>query len=130
MSINYAVLVVEPEAELRETIARQLVRRGYAVTAVNHPRQALAVATFKDFGAAVIGGDLPEIDSVTLVTRLQRLINELRPIVLSQEGSLSVANCARVVERSLPGPALELAILAAIHAPRVTPTDALAVQGA
>ena len=127
MSVNYSVLVVEPETELRETITRQLLRRGYNVTAVNHPRQALAVATFKDFAVAVVGAELPEIECTILVERLQRLIGDLKPIVVSDIAALPrVTAGVSVIERSLSSASLEQAILAAIHAPRDEESLALA----
>lgn len=119
MSVNYAVLVVEPDPQLRELLSQRLLRRGYTVTAVSHPRQALAVATFKDFSVALLGADLPEIDALTLIDRLGRLMGHLRPIVLAD----AVVNFdwpahVAVVDRLLATELLEQAILAAMNSTR------------
>ncbi|HTN75353.1 MAG TPA: response regulator [Pirellulaceae bacterium] len=119
MSVNYSVLVVEPQAELRAVVAQHLTRRGYTVTAVDHPRQALALATFRDFRTAVVAAQLPEIDCGTLVERLRRLIGEVGAVVLAEPTEMAgLPVWVRGVDRTLSTTQLEHALSAAVLVPR------------
>lgn len=127
MSVNYAVLVVEPELELRTWLTQRLLRRGYSVTAVDHPRQALVAAMAKDFCLAVVSSDLPEIDCPTLVTRLQRLAGELRSIVLVDDVTVpSLSDGVPLVHKAQPTHELEASLVAAISSRRATDLSAFA----
>lgn len=83
MSVNYAVLLVEPDHSLRFGLAQRLERRGYHVTAVEHPRKSLAAATFHDYRVVLAGEQLPDIDAPELFERLRRLMGSVASIAVT-----------------------------------------------
>lgn len=77
------VLLVEPNVSLSESLCKALLAAGIEVIRVSHPRQALEAATCHDFDVAVIDTKLPEMDGIDLMERLQRLVANLRTILVS-----------------------------------------------
>ena len=77
------LLIVESDRALLDRLARHFSARGFAVTAVHHPRQALASATRQRFDRAVVGRSLPEFDGVRLAGKLKRMMGRLRLVMLS-----------------------------------------------
>lgn len=78
------LLIVESDRALLDRLARHFSSLGYAVTAVHHPRQALATATQRHYDQAVIGLTLPEVDGMRLASKLKRLLGGLRLVMLSE----------------------------------------------
>jgi len=54
------------------------------VTAVYHPRQALATATRRRFDQAIVGRWFPELDGVRLAGKLKRMLGAVRLVMLSE----------------------------------------------
>lgn len=77
------LLIVESDRALLDRLARHFTGLGFAVTAVHHPRQALASATRQRFDRAVVGLSLPEVDGVRLAGKLKRMMGKLRLVLLS-----------------------------------------------
>ena len=69
------ILVVEDDAELRETVTRILERLGYRVMPAEDPERALNFATFSSADLVLMDVLLPQMSGVTLA---QKIIN-LRP---------------------------------------------------
>jgi len=91
MPLNFSMLIVEGNQELRDRLSRHFLSLGYDVMALHHPRQALSVATFKHFNVALIDDSLPEMDGLALMQRLKRLILGLRVIVMPTRDSREFA---------------------------------------
>jgi DNA-binding response OmpR family regulator len=83
MPDKYSLLIVENDAALLELLTRNFIRRGYAVTPVSHPRQALAAVAVKPFDLALLDGSLPEHDGIWLTRELKLRVADLQVVVLS-----------------------------------------------
>ncbi len=88
MSGRAAILIVEDEAPYRELLARQLAKRGYAVTAVGSAEEALA-APLPDL--AICDVSLPGMTGLELIRRLKEAPEGIETIVLTGQGSIEVA---------------------------------------
>lgn len=78
------LLIVESDRALLDRLARHFANRGFSVTAVHHPRQALATATKRRFDQAVVGMSLPDFDGLRLAGKLKRMLGRLRLVILSE----------------------------------------------
>ena len=85
MKQRESILIVAAEAAEREKVARRCLERGYATTAVSHPRQALAAASCHSFAAAIVDHKLPEINGLQLSKRLRGLVAGLKILLLSSD---------------------------------------------
>jgi two-component system response regulator PfeR len=79
-----ALLIVESNQTLLDRMARHFSAKGYAVTAVHHPRRALASAMQRQYAQAVIGQTLPEFDGIRLAEKLKRQLGDMRLILLAE----------------------------------------------
>ena len=82
MSIKRSLLLVDDDGEFVDILTRRFLKLGYAVTALNHPREAMQAVSFSQFDAAVIDQGLPETDGIDLMQQLLGRI-DLRVIILS-----------------------------------------------
>ncbi len=78
MPSDSAILLVENDSDLLATLSRKLIRRGFTVTLVKHPRQALEAASFKRFQVAVVDHRLPERSGSQLTRQLKLLVADLQ----------------------------------------------------
>ena len=83
MPLQYSLLIVEDDLDTLDALSRWFIRTGFDVTPVFHPRQALSAATIKPFHVALIDYTLPEMDGLCLCQRLQRIVRDLRVILLA-----------------------------------------------
>ena len=83
MPREHSLLIVENDAALLDLLTLNFIQRGYAVTPVHHPRQALEAATIKSFELALLDGSLPERDGIWLTRELKLRIADLQVIILS-----------------------------------------------
>lgn len=83
MPREHSLLIVENDAALLDLLTRNFIQRGYAVTPVGHPRQALEAAAVKSFDVALLDGSLPEHDGIWLMRELKLHIAHLQVIILS-----------------------------------------------
>src|SRR5260221_14325682 len=83
--MNCSLLIVEDDPDQLVILARRFPRLGYHVTAAHHPRQALAAATLHPFQVAIFKHTLPEIDGISLTSRLHALRQDVQVIVLTSE---------------------------------------------
>ena len=93
MPLDYSLLIVEDDEDLLDDYTRWFVRRGYDVTAVHHPRQALEAVTLKDFRVAVVDEGLPEMSGIELMQQLKRLA-DIQVIMLSGSSEPTVKSQA------------------------------------
>jgi DNA-binding NtrC family response regulator len=83
MPLDCSLLIVESDAELRRARTRIFLDQGIAVTALWHPRQALAAATLRHFDVALLDATLPETSAIELMRMLHRRIAHLQVILLT-----------------------------------------------
>jgi len=83
MANKHRILLVDDDRESTELLCRRLLRSGFEVTELNHPRQALEAASLRDFDVAVLDRSLPEIDGVRLMQMLRGHNADLQVVFLS-----------------------------------------------
>ena len=83
MATDPSLLIVEKDADLLDLLVRNFTRRGYSVTGVRHPRQALAAANVCQYRVAVVDYTLHETDGIRLMKMLQRTTADLSVVMLS-----------------------------------------------
>ena len=83
MPTKYRVLLVDDDREFADVLCRRLLKSGYQVTALHHPRRALEAASQTTFHVAVLDRSLPEIDGVRLMRMLKGRIANLQVVFLS-----------------------------------------------
>jgi len=79
------LLIVEKEPLELENLARTFIADGYQVVVIGHPRQALEAASFRQFHAAIINYDLPDMDGIELTRRLRATQRSLQVILLADK---------------------------------------------
>ncbi len=83
MSLEHKLLIVENDESLLDLLSRNFYQRGYEVTPVCHPRQALEAASITPFHVALMDGSLPEHDGIWLMIELHRYLADLQVVILS-----------------------------------------------
>ncbi len=89
-----SVLLVEDDHTLQDALTRRLIRRGFDVTPVSHPRQALGAAAHHPYDVAIIDQLLPETNGIALMKLLRGCHGTLKVILLSGGGSDSPEDAA------------------------------------
>jgi len=80
------LLLVEDELKLREQLAQQLQRDGYAVDSAADGREALYLAGEFDYDLAVIDLGLPVVDGLTVIRTLREQQRRFPILVLTARG--------------------------------------------
>lgn len=78
-----SLLIVESDRERLSDLTRRFAQQGYAVIPVHHPRMALAAASSRNFGVAVVDAELPEMDGAELMRKLLLRVNGLQGVLLT-----------------------------------------------
>lgn len=78
-----SILLVERDKDLREILTRALLRRGFRVTAVEHPRQALEAATIRRHQVAILDQVPSDQPSDWLMRKLKCQTAGLQVILLA-----------------------------------------------
>ncbi|HMC66685.1 MAG TPA: sigma-54 dependent transcriptional regulator [Gemmataceae bacterium] len=86
-----AVLIVDDEPLIRDTLAEYLVQEGYEVAACGDGEQALALAAERRFDVALCDVQLPGIDGIELLDRLLKLSPELFVLLITAYGTVENA---------------------------------------
>ena len=79
----HSLLIVEDDVDQLKLLSATFVRTGYRVVSVQHPRQALEAASFRQFQVVLLDGSLPEMDGLELMQRLKRTQDGVQVIFLS-----------------------------------------------
>ena len=87
---SIALLLVDEEDDFRETAADYFDRLGHRVTAVASGAEAIAAIGKQEFEVAVLDVHMPELDGLTLLSRLLEEDDELQVLMLT--GGASVDN--------------------------------------
>jgi DNA-binding NtrC family response regulator len=123
-----AVLIVDDEELIRETLAEYLSSEGLAVTACGSGEEALERAARQRFDVALCDMQLPGIDGLTLLDRLQRLSPETSVLLITAYAT--VENAVEAFKRGahdyLMKPILLDEVLAKLH--RLQANRALALE--
>ncbi|MDB5213274.1 MAG: response regulator [Myxococcaceae bacterium] len=91
---RYTVLVVDDEAEVVETLKRNLRSEPYAVIGTTSPKEALAIVDAGGIDLVIADIDMPEMDGLSLVARIQRSHPDVIRILLTGDASLESAMTA------------------------------------
>lgn len=80
------LLLVEDEAPLREQLAQQLQRNGYAVDSAADGREALYLIQEYDYDLAIIDLGLPVVDGLSVIRKTRELQKRFPILVLTARG--------------------------------------------
>lgn len=83
MPNEHRILLVDDDREFSDLLCQRLLRCGYQVTELWHPRQALEAASLRDYDVVVLDRGLPEIDGFRLMRILRGLVANLQVVFLS-----------------------------------------------
>jgi DNA-binding NtrC family response regulator len=81
--MSCSLLIVEDDLGQLAMLNAKFVRAGYQVVSVNHPRQALQAASFRQFQVALLDASLPDMDGLELMHRLKRIQDGVQVVILS-----------------------------------------------
>jgi two-component system OmpR family response regulator len=82
------VLIVEDEDDIRNLLALNLKRAGFAVLTAPDGETGLALADATDFDAAIVDVMLPKLDGISLVKRLRAARRPIPVLFLSAKSSV------------------------------------------
>ncbi|MDX1947930.1 MAG: sigma-54 dependent transcriptional regulator [Pirellulaceae bacterium] len=85
------LLVVDDDAELRETLVRRFELSGFAVRGAASSEEALDLAQRRHFDVAVLDMMLPGISGLELLKKLKELYPESEVILLTGQGTIETA---------------------------------------
>lgn len=91
---RHGVLVVDDEAEVVETLKRNLRNEPYDVIGTTSPREALALVDRGGIDLVIADIDMPEMNGLSLVARLQGSHPNVVRILLTGDASLESAMTA------------------------------------
>jgi DNA-binding NtrC family response regulator len=77
------ILIVDDEPLIRETLAEYLVQEGFSVVACGSAEEALVQASEKCFQVALCDVQLPGMDGLVLLERLQRISSETFVVLIT-----------------------------------------------
>jgi len=85
------ILIVDDDVNLRRTLALILRRRGYSVTAAEHPAEAMQRLTSSLFDLVFVDLKMPEGDGIALVAQVRAGWPELPLLILTGHATLEAA---------------------------------------
>ena len=91
---RHTVLVVDDEAEVVETLKRNLRGEPFTVVGTTSPAEAIALIEAGGIDLLVADIDMPEMDGLSLVARIQRTHPHVIRILLTGDASLESAMTA------------------------------------
>ncbi len=83
MQNEHRILLVDDDQEFSDLLCRQLLKSGYQVTALTHPRQALEAASLCDYEVAILDRNQPEIEYLRLMRMLTASIGHLQVVIIA-----------------------------------------------
>jgi DNA-binding NtrC family response regulator len=88
---NIDLLLVDDDAEFRDTVARRFSRSGYRVQEAGGGVEALELAARRQFDVAVVDLKMPGMSGVELLDKLKAAHAECEVVLLTGEGSIETA---------------------------------------
>ncbi|MGD8395977.1 MAG: response regulator [Candidatus Eiseniibacteriota bacterium] len=82
------VLIVDDEAELRETLAERMTARGLTVATAASGAEALEILEHRDFDAVVLDLAMPGLDGVETLRRMLSINPDLQVILLTGQATV------------------------------------------
>ncbi len=88
------ILIVEDEEMLRESLAELLAEEGYQIAQATNGQEAYELVLVQPVDLVLTDVRMPEMDGITLLSRLQQLMPETPVIVLTAYGTVENAVAA------------------------------------
>ncbi|HVC99391.1 MAG TPA: sigma-54 dependent transcriptional regulator [Pirellulales bacterium] len=88
---NVDLLLVDDDAEFRDTVARRFLRSGYRVQQAGGGVEALELTARRQFDVAVVDLRMPGMSGVELLDKLKAAGAECEVVLLTGEGSIETA---------------------------------------
>lgn len=85
------LLLVEDEADFRDTCARWMTRKGHEVDQAGNAQEALALCDRRHFDVAVVDMNMPGISGLELLERMQSANIDTQVIILTGQGTIESA---------------------------------------
>jgi DNA-binding NtrC family response regulator len=85
------LLLVDDDADFRETVARRFMRRGFQVQEATHGEQALQLAALRQFDVVVLDMVMPGISGIQVLEQLKLTHPECEVILLTGQGTIETA---------------------------------------
>ncbi len=85
---RHHILLVEDDADLAQTVARELQDRGYAATHVADGPGAIAAVHVSQFDLLIVDRLLPSLDGISLIKQIRAESNHIPVLVLSSLSSV------------------------------------------
>jgi DNA-binding NtrC family response regulator len=85
------LLLVDDDADFRETVARRFTRRGFRVHEANHGEQALQMADLRQFDVVVLDMVMPGMSGIQVLEQLKLMHPECEVILLTGQGTIETA---------------------------------------
>jgi len=85
------LLVVEDDADFRETCARWMTRKGHRVETAANGHEALEICDRKVFDVAIVDMNMPGLSGLELLERLKSTQIETEVIILTGQGTIETA---------------------------------------
>jgi DNA-binding NtrC family response regulator len=85
------LLLVDDDADYRETVARRFVRRGFQVQEATHGEQALQLADLRQFDVVVLDLVMPGMSGIQVLEHLKLKHPECEVILLTGQGTIETA---------------------------------------
>ena len=92
------VLIVDDEAEIRDTLAGILTEEGYIVTTTATGREALLLLHDAPYDAVLLDIWLPDRDGMDVLSDIRQLDSEARPEVIIISGHGTIENAVRATK--------------------------------
>jgi DNA-binding NtrC family response regulator len=85
------ILVIDDDADLRESITILLNRAGFVVDAVENGEEAIEKSKLNSYNVALIDIVLPDINGIDLLKKLKEINHSIRNIIITGFASLGNA---------------------------------------
>ena len=85
------LLLVDDDADFRETVARRFMRRGFQVQEATHGEQALQLASLRQFDVVVLDMVMPGLSGIQVLEQLKLANPESEVILLTGQGTIETA---------------------------------------
>jgi DNA-binding NtrC family response regulator len=85
------LLLVDDDADFRESVARRFTRRGFQVQEATHGEQALQLASLRQFDVVVLDMVMPGLSGIQVLQQLKLTHPECEVILLTGQGTIETA---------------------------------------